>query len=192
MLKIGVQTLKKEGVAPRNIDYSPVMDLRYVGQYHEVQLSVPWEDVISFSLEKIRKAFHNEHNRLFGYSLEEEDTEIEMINVRLRVLGKTEKPRFVNESKNNVSIKTALKEKRPVYIPESNEVKEVPVYDGDMQLNGNKITGPAIIEKVTTSIFISESYDCLVDDYGSFIVYNKEKFPDGFNIKKTSKNKEYA
>ncbi|MFH1320064.1 MAG: hydantoinase/oxoprolinase family protein [Bacteroidota bacterium] len=176
----GIETLIKEGVGEDNIEFHPVLDLRYVGQYHEVQLSVTWEDVASFDIEKIHKAFHKEHNRLFGYSLEEEDTEIEMINVRLRVIGEIEKPKFIKETQSAIPLETALKEKRQVYIPESNEVEEVPVYDGELSLNGNTISGPAIIEKVNTSIFVSESYDCLVDEFGSFIVYNKEAFPEGF------------
>ena len=182
MRETGIATLKKEGIDEDNIEFYPVMDLRYIGQYHEVQLSVPWNDVVSYNTQIIQKAFHKEHNRLFGYSLEEEGTEIELINVRLRVIGKTEKPKFLGETESAVSLQSALKEKRQVYIPESNEMKEVAVYDGDMTLNGNTIIGPAVIEKVNTSIFVSESYDCLIDDYGTFIVYNREVYPDGFNI----------
>ena len=180
MKETGIETLKREGIGEDKIEFYPVLDLRYIGQYHEVQLSVSYDDVVSYNLEKIQNAFHKEHNRLFGYSLEEEGTEIELINVRLRVLGITEKPKFLSGKESAVPLESALKEKRQVYIPEANEVKEVPVYDGDVPLNGNTIIGPAIIEKVNTSIFVSESYDCLVDDYGSFIIYNKEVYPEGF------------
>jgi len=190
MRETGIATLKKEGIDEDNIEFYPVMDLRYIGQYHEVQLSVPWNDVVSYNTQIIQKAFHKEHNRLFGYSLEEEGTEIELINVRLRVIGKTEKPKFLGETESAVSLQSALKEKRQVYIPESNEMKEVAVYDGDMTLNGNTIIGPAVIEKVNTSIFVSESYDCLIDDYGTFIVYNREVYPDGFNSQRIKQIKQ--
>ena len=178
MKETGIETLKREGIDEDNIEFYPVLDLRYVGQYHEVQLSVTWDDVVSYNLQQIQAAFHKEHNRLFGYSLEDEGTEIELINVRLRALGITEKPKFLSEKENAVPLESALKEKRQVYIPESNEVKEVPVYDGDVPLSGNTIIGPAIIEKVNTSIFISADYDCKVDEWGSFMVYDKRKFPE--------------
>jgi len=183
MKAIGTETLIKEGVTKNNIEFYPVLDIRYVGQYHEVPLSVDWNDVESYNLDKIQNAFHKEHNRQFGYSLEEEGTEIEMINVRLRALGKMEKPDFLGGMENAVSLESALKEKRQVYIPESNEVKEAPVYDGDMPLSGNTITGPAVIEKVNTSIFIGESWDCLVDEFGSFLVYDRGRYPEGFRVK---------
>jgi N-methylhydantoinase A len=38
---------------------------------------------------------------------------------------------------------------------------------------GNHVTGPAIIEQVTTAIFVSEAFDCLVDQFGSFALYQK-------------------
>ncbi len=180
MGETGTETLIKEGVARDQIDFSPVLDLRYVGQYHEVQLPVLWRDIESYNLDGIRAAFHAEHNRLFGYSLEEEGTEIELINVRLRVIGRTQKPKFLGEGQSPSSLEAALKAKRPVYVPEKNTVEEVPVYDGDLPLGGHTITGPAVIEKVNTSVFVGDSYNCTVDEYGSFIVYNKEAFPDGY------------
>ncbi len=189
----GVTTLINEGVDENNIECNPVLDVRYIGQYHEVQLNVLWDDVQTFNIDKIQKEFHREHNRLFGYSLEEEQTEIELINVRLRITGRTEKPDFLSNSNlaihspnaegTNLSIpQDAYKQRRKVYIPESNTFEEVTVIDGDMKLSGNTISGPAIIEKVNTSIFVSKSYDCLIDEYGSCIVYNNEIFPDGFKL----------
>jgi N-methylhydantoinase A len=180
MKETGIETLVEEGVHRDDIDFHPVLDLRYVGQYHEVELPVRWEDVESYNLDRVRKAFHDEHNRLFGYSLEEEGTEIELINVRLRVIGRTEKPRFLSEAQSPVSLDAALKGRRDVYIPETSAVEEVPVFDGDLQLGGNTIKGPAVIEKVNTTIFVGDSYDCQVDKHGSFIVYSRTAFPDGY------------
>ena len=101
----------------------------------------------------------------------------------MRVLGKTEKPKFLSQNKTKQSLESALKGRRKVYLPEAKEMKEIPVYDGDASIYNNVIKGPAVIEKINTSIFVDESYDCLVDDYGSFIVYDKEKYPEGFKIK---------
>lgn len=180
MRQTGIDTLHKEGISPGDIELFPVWDLRYVGQYHEVQLAVAWEDIAACNLEAVKDAFHREHNRLFGYSLEEEGTEVESINVRLRVIGRTEKPDFIKGQVSAVPLNSALKARRQVYIPEANEMREIPVYDGDLPLNGAMIPGPAIIEKVNTSIFVSAAFDCRVDEYGSFVVYDKVVYPEGF------------
>ncbi len=182
MREVGAETLKREGIDEAHIEFYPVLDLRYVGQYHEVQLAADWEEVESFNLDAIKQAFHGQHNRLYGYSLEEEGTEIELINVRLRALGVTEKPQFLKGVEKSLDLSNALKERRKVYIPETNDLREVPVYDGDMILNGNLIKGPAVIEKVNTSIFVSDDYDCRVDRYGSFIVYYRKVYPEGIKL----------
>ncbi len=179
MKTTGTETLIHEGVAEKDIEFYPVLDLRYVGQYHEVQLGVEWSAISLFNLENIKEAFHKEHNRLYGYSLEEEGTEIEMINIRLRAIGKTEKPDFLSEKIEPVSLESALKENRKVYIPETGEFKQTPVYDGDQPLIGHTIEGPAIIEKENTSIFVSGMYNCYVDRYASFVVYDRGVYPDG-------------
>jgi len=176
--------LVEEGVSRERISFYPILDMRYVGQYHEVQLEASWDDVMNFNLENIFTLFHKEHNRQFGYSLGEEGTEMELINLRLRVVGKTERPKFLSKNIKSVSAESAIKERREVYIPELGQMQKVPVYDGDKPIFGSQIKGPCVIEKITTSIFVSENYDCVVDDYGSFIVYEREKFPNGFSLKK--------
>lgn len=176
--------LVEEGVSRERISFYPILDMRYVGQYHEVQLEASWDDAMNFNLENIFTLFHKEHNRQFGYSLKEEETEMELINLRLRVVGKTERPKFLSKNIKSVSAESAVKEHREVYIPELNQMKKVPVYDGDKPIFGAQIKGPCVIEKITTSVFVSENYDCTVDDFGSFIVYEKEKFPDGYSLKK--------
>jgi N-methylhydantoinase A len=68
---------------------------------------------------------------------------------------------------------TALKGKRSMYIPETKTFRDTPVYDGHKMHFGNRITGPAMIEQVTTAIFVSDSYDCAVDALGSFVIWQK-------------------
>lgn len=184
MKEEGIKTLKEEGISENKIEYMPILDMRYVGQYHEVQLECKWSDVSNFKLENIFEAFHKEHNRQFGYSLKEEGTEMELINVRLRVIGQNEKPEFTTSALQIIPAKSAIKEYREVFIPELNRMQKVAIYDGDKPIFGEKLNGPCVIEKITTSIFVSHDYDCIVDNLGSFIVYDKQKFPEGFLINK--------
>jgi len=190
MKEEGIHALMiEEGVPKDRISFHPVLDMRYVGQYHEVPLQVEWNDIMNFNTERIFDDFHKEHNRQFGYSLKEEGTEMELINIRLRVIGKNEKPKFLNSNVNSTSAKEAIKGFRDVYIPELNQMQNIPVYDGDKPLYGEHLNGPCVIEKITTSIFVSKNYDCIADNFGSFIVYEKEKFPDGFSLNKKHKQK---
>jgi N-methylhydantoinase A len=134
---------------------------------------VPRELIAGRDTALIARAFHAEHNRLYGYSLEQENTPVEIINVRVQAIGLTDKPHYRRESWAGADASAAAKGRRKVYIPETNAFKEVPVYDGHRMRFGNRIAGPAMIEQETTAIFVSASYDCVVDAYGSFALYQK-------------------
>ncbi len=188
MMAEAIKILEEEGIAKDKIQYIPSLDLRYVGQYHEVPLEVKMDDIFSLNRDGIQDAFHNEHNRQFGYELRNEGTELEVINVRLRAIGITEKPSSLigNLNEGVELLEDALKGKRQAFVPERNEMMEVPVYNGDILKNNFKIVGPAIIEQVNTTVFLGESYNCETGIGGAFIVYNKKLMPVGVNKFKVS------
>ncbi|MFH1159377.1 MAG: hydantoinase/oxoprolinase family protein [bacterium] len=178
-------TLRGEGIDAAKITYYPSLDLRYTGQFHEVPLEVSMQEILDFRLDRIREAFHNEHNRKYGYELRTEGTELEMINVRLRAVGITDKPVSLSgtDRNNTCDAQQASKGTRMAYVPEDNEMQELPVYDGDILGEGILIKGPAIIEQVNTTLFLSSSYHCETITGGSFIVTNKNLMPEGYKKK---------
>ena len=119
--------------------------------------------------------FHPEHNRLYGYSLEEEGTPIELINMRITCIGKTDKPHFANEKNHGEDTSKALKGKRKVYIPEKRDFEKINVYDGSKLKCGNKVVGPGIIEQINTTTFVSPECDVICDRYGSYTMYLKTR-----------------
>jgi N-methylhydantoinase A len=91
----------------------------------------------------------------------------------VQAIGLTDKPHYKLESWAGADASASVKGRRKVYIPETNAFREVAVYDGHKMHFGNRIAGPAMIEQETTAIFVSASYDCVVDSYGSFALYQK-------------------
>ena len=173
MSREGARQLAEERIAESQRRYEIRFDCRYIKQYHEVSFLVPRELIERCDTALIAQAFHAEHNRLYGYSLEQECTPVEIINVRVQAIGLTEKPHYRKESRAQVDASAACKGRRKVYIPESNSFREVPVYNGHKLRFGNRVDGPAMIEQETTAIFVSASYDCIVDAYGSFALFQK-------------------
>ncbi len=173
MSRDGAHQLAEERIAEKNRRYEIRFDCRYIKQYHEVSFLVPRELIDRADTLAIASAFHAEHNRLYGYSLEQENTPVEIINVRVQAIGFTDKPSYQLDTWVGADASAAIKGRRKVYIPETNAFKEVPVYDGHKMRFGNRIAGPAMIEQETTAIFVSASFDCIVDAYGSFALYRK-------------------
>ena len=175
MKKEGIQLLKTENIPENRIQLIYSLDMRYVKQYHEVNVIITQKEAEQANIKTITKKFHPEHNRLYGYSLENENTPIELINMRLTCIGKTDKPRFSDEKNYGNDASNALKSKRKVYLPEKKDFETVEVYDGSKLKCGNKITGPGIIEQINTTTFISSNYNVICDKYGSYTMYLKTR-----------------
>jgi N-methylhydantoinase A len=169
----GAAQLAEERIPDSRRRFEIKFDCRYIRQYHEVSFVVPRALIDARDAAGIAQAFHAEHNRLYGYSLEQENTPVEIINVRVQAIGTTDKPSYREEAWGGADAGQALKGRRNVYIPETKSFAEVPIYDGHRMRFGNRIDGPAMIEQATTAIFVSASYDCVVDALGSFALYLK-------------------
>ena len=176
MVDEGNKLLEQENIPEDRRSTIIKLDCRYLRQYHEVSVEVSQSDVDSHNLDAIAAAFHEEHNRLFGYSLEgDADAPVEIINIRVQSVGEVEKPAFRTEEKSSADASHAIKGERSVYIPEDKEFQTVPVYDGHKMVHGNHVDGPAMIEQVTTAIFVGGTFNCVIDQYGSFALYRKDR-----------------
>ncbi len=175
MKQEGTQLLVSEGIEEPKIEYRYSLDLRYVKQYHEVEVDVTGEEVENFDVESMAKRFHPAHDALYGYSLEEQGTPIELINMRLVCIGRTDKPEFQKQQFAGDDPSAAYKRDRKVYLPLQKEFKEVPVFDGLKLAYGNRIEGPAVVEQVNTTTFVTPEFNVLTDQYGSFTMYLKDR-----------------
>ena len=175
MEKEATALLKSEHIPENAIQHIYSLDMRYIKQYHEVNVEIRKENLEKGDLVSIVRSFHPEHNRLFGYSLEEEKTPIELINLRLLSVGRTVKPRFKQEKYDKKDPEKALKMMRKVYLPLLEQYVDIPVYDGHKLRYGNKVEGPALIEQVNTTTFVTPEYNVLCDRYGSYTMYLKTR-----------------
>ena len=89
----GARLLKEEGIPEAAHEHFVKFDCRYLKQYHEVSFVVPAPALKGRDTDAIAEAFHAEHNRLYGYSLKELGTGIEIINLRVQSVGRVEKPK---------------------------------------------------------------------------------------------------
>jgi len=170
----GGEELGREGVPEERRRFEVALDLRYVKQYHEVTLPVAREAVERGDAATIAAAFHVEHNRLYGYDLEAEGTDLELINVRVRSIGGTERPRLPLAEEGGTDPSAALKGRRRAYQPERMKFDEVPVYDAHRLRAGNVIQGPALLERTDTTIFVTSGFVATLDRHGSCVLERRE------------------
>lgn len=166
--------LASEGIAPPRRRFVHTLDLRYLGQYHEVSVEVSADQLRDGSWDAIGSAFHDCHDRLYGYALREEATPVQLVSVRLSALGETDKPPLVREPLSDADPAQARKGQRAVFQPDRGEFLDTPVYDGDRLRHGHRLDGPAIVEKVTTTIFVPAGFTLTVDAFGGCVLEDLE------------------
>jgi len=168
----GERQLQQEGAS--EVAHQVLLDLRYLKQYHEVTVEVPARALERADLGGVASAFHADYNRLYGYDLAEQGAPLELINVRVRSIGRTEKPALPRVETGGEDVSAAVKSHRRAYVPERGEFAEVPVLDGHQLVAGNRFAGPALVERIDTTVFVSDGYDAEVDGHGSILLRRRE------------------
>jgi len=166
MERQGRATLKAEGIASAAQRFLCSMDLRYLGQYHEVNVGVPAKLLQDWKA--IRERFHARHDALYGYALREEGTPVELLNLRLTAIGVTRKAPLEREPRGKASCAHALKGKRSVHV--EGRFAKVPVYDGERLGHGNRLAGPAVIESANTTIVVPRDWSASYDALGNCVL----------------------
>ena len=165
LLKKGRDDLKFEGF-PKPA-FSFFIDMRYLGQSYE--LTLPYRPETGVDLRKsLRAAFDRLHDERFGTSSRE--SAIEIVTLRVRVVGEVERPPMRRLPKASKSISHALTGRRKMIFA-GREV-EGSVYARDMFSRGNRFKGPALVCEFSATTVVSPGWECRVDDWGNLVLKN--------------------
>jgi len=156
--KRGWMDLSKEGIGKKNVRLERYLDMRYEGQSYEI--------IVPFNRNYI-DAFHDLHEKTYGYR--NEDKIVEIVNIRLRARGIPEKPRFhrAKDMKEQPPEKAYLGEREVVF---DQKVSKTPIIARDRLLSGNKISGPAILVEYSSTVVIPAFAEAHVDEYGNIVM----------------------
>ena len=169
METVGNGYLQKEGVSEANRYYQGSMDMRYKGQFHEVEVPVDISELSDRdSIALIVESFHQRHDTLYAYR---DTVETEIINLRLAAYGRVRTPSRKKDSGVTKGDADMLKGKREVYFEESKDFLSTPIYDGDNMFSGNIIKGPAIVEQRTTTIVVPPKAKLEVTPYLDYLMH---------------------
>lgn len=155
------EVLAREGFKGDKAVLVRAYDLRYFGQQWTVAVDCPSTDPTV-----VRAAFETIYQRLFGYV--QPNGAIEVVNLRLAAIGKLDAlevaqvPPAVSDPK--------PQSQRKVWIDRDIGFAETPVYDGTILTPRQRLTGPAIIEEATTTLFVGPGDELRMTDAGNYHV----------------------
>jgi len=168
----GEALLQAEKIPPERMRFTCSCDLRYEGQFNEIETPMPLSSNEIFTMDDLpalQSAFDQRHDSLYGYSLP--GSLMELVSLRVKAEGVTEKPSFKKTPFAGEDASGAIKGHREIYY--GGKTFTVPIYDGNKMANGNRLSGPAIVEEPTTTIAVAPNYQLLCDGYSNYLLYHK-------------------
>ncbi|MDT3671829.1 MAG: hydantoinase/oxoprolinase family protein [Aromatoleum sp.] len=154
------------GVTRGDLTLVKSADVRYVGQYHEVELNLPEGEISASDIQSLAEEFHERHKELYTFSLPW--VTVEFRNVRLIAKVKGQKIDMSRIDEGGSDSAAALKGTRQCYF--GSGYRRTPIYDGDRLLANNTVAGPAVIEEPLTTLVIPENFNCSIDAYGNYLI----------------------
>jgi N-methylhydantoinase A len=160
----GAEVVSAAGVDRATITNRYTVDMRHVGQGHEITVALPDRGL---PLEEFRRQlldnFFKLYRELFGRTVA---APVEAITWRLRASG--EKDQVTRPHRTEMA--EARKGSRSVYFPELASYTETPVYDHYKLPVGAVAKGPAIVEQRESTAVVGPAGAFHVDASGNLVI----------------------
>ena len=153
----GEEDLLREGVSPEQAVITRTVDVRYVGQSFD--LNVPLNP-------RFRQEFDRIHQERYGYC--QQDAPIEIVNVRVRAIGRVAPPPLTASPVGPTDASLAKGEERPVVL--SHGIQAVSHYWGNRLRPGHEVSGPAILVLDDTTVYLGPDDHAKIDAYSNILI----------------------
>ena len=164
----GQALLEKSGVLPEHISHRRVVDIRYIGQGHEIQVPLPAGRLSIESVPAIINSFEEIYRRLFERL--SQSVPVEIINWRIISSGPAPQVRLQVDGNEQTLAQTVQKGSRKAYFPELGGYREIPVYNRYVLLPGTSFTGPAVVEERESTVIVGPDCCFRIDEQMNLIV----------------------
>jgi len=159
-------SFRAHGVDPGKVVLKRTADLRYTGQFHEVEAEMANGKLTQQAVAAAGEFFAHKHEELYTFAMPWK--QVEILTLRLKASTPSLPFSLSHVAHGGADAKPALKRRRQCRF--SGRDVDTPIYDGERVLAGNVITGPAIIEETTTTVVVPEGYVCSVDKYKNYVL----------------------
>jgi N-methylhydantoinase A len=168
------EELLAEGLQDSQINLMPSLDMRYVGQSYE--LGVPVSAQPGGSVQQYVELFHKVHQQRFSYA--SQDDPVEIVNLRVKAVGKTDKPQFQRQPLGGVDPRQAHIGYKQVHFADASNARAarpIPaaLYQRERLVPGNIVVGPAVLFQFDTTTIVPGGWNATVDEWGNLVVEDR-------------------
>jgi N-methylhydantoinase A len=160
MQATGRTWLESERIPPDRRRFAHVIEARYKGQNHEVQVRLADDDT---QLVDFVDAFADAHRREYGYDIA--DRAVEVVNCRLKAIGLIDRPASPFAG---VAGPPQAKTTRQVHFDAG--WIATPIFDRASLAIGTRLSGPAVIDEMSATTLVPPGSTLSVDRCGNLLL----------------------
>jgi N-methylhydantoinase A/oxoprolinase/acetone carboxylase beta subunit len=165
----GREMLLQAGVPAEHIQRVRSGDMRYVGQGHEITVSVPSEALQGMDVAALKQNYYSTYETLYGHA--HHDVPIEFLTCRVVVSGPRPQVNLEKFEHDPDSVITARKGARQAFFAEASGYVDATVYDRYALRAGAAFSGPAIIEERESTAIVPPGASVNVDEYQNLVIH---------------------
>ncbi|MBZ8134462.1 hydantoinase/oxoprolinase family protein [Afifella sp. IM 167] len=157
-------SLGREGIAAEHQKIGHTADMRYVGQYHELNIAFSEADLpTGADLAALAARFHAAHETAYGYA--DPQGPVEIVNLRVDATGRIEKPKF---ARFDAGASDAVRPRghRDIVTELGGAPQRAAIYRKADLPACAAVSGPAIIEQEDTTILVLPNQIARTNEYG--------------------------
>ena len=163
-----LEDFQRIGIPESQLSFRSTVEMRYVGQYHEVEIELPAGPLDAGNLPELLQNFHTKYHKMYTYSMPWRAAEF--LTFRLRVTAPPRPVEMTAEARAAGSIEAARRGSRACLFDGGSARVDTPVYDWDRMQPGHKVAGPALIDDKTTTVLVLPGFSCEVDAYRNLLL----------------------
>ena len=145
--------------------------MRYVGQGHEISISLPVEQYTREHGIVLRTAFEDAYQKLYGRFIEGVD--IEVLSWTLTITAPVPEVDLTEHKVGQPTLPEPIAT-QSLFDPNSTERVMAPVYLREELLPGSHLEGPALITEDQTTTVVTRSYHADIDGRGYIVLTRRE------------------
>ncbi len=166
----GESLLSDSGVDKNEINHRRTVDMRFVGQGHEIPVELPVGELSDARIPELKSSFEQVYQQL--YERTGPPVNIEITN--WRVVSSGPKPdvslQITHTDDSAILAVDTIKGTRQAYFPETNGFTETKIYDRYRMKPGMMFDGPAIVEERESTVIVGPGSQCRVDEQFNLLV----------------------
>jgi N-methylhydantoinase A len=189
VLNNGVANMREQDIPLSRVSLELSLDMRYVGQSFEITVPVGKlaanrekgagsreQQAASGSANRLftrlqmgtlAGRFHRLHRLRYGHA--SPDAPIEIVNLRVKAIGSTDKPAFPSEPEQGSDAGAAIVAVADVVFA-AGQALQTPLYERERLHPGNRISSPAVIVQMDATTVIPPGWEARVDGYHNLIL----------------------